>query len=235
MEIMKKLSCYLCVLLLIGSCSKQSGGGVKLKNDLDSVAYVIGMNVALNLQRMDSTINVDAVCEGLRDVFRGKPRFTLSEAETFYLSYVNYAVPEKARAYEERFLEDIAKSNRSYARTSSGVTYTVEEVGDQDRIPTSDRDSVALRWVIRTADGGQITSSYERSDTVRSTLRDLCSGVRESVKLIGRGGRIHAWIPAAEAYGAEGDATLGIGPNATLYYEIELLEVDKYANRFRRR
>ena len=27
------------VLLLAGACSKQSGGGVKLKNDLDSVAY----------------------------------------------------------------------------------------------------------------------------------------------------------------------------------------------------
>ena len=34
------------VLLLAGACSKNSGGGgVKLRNDTDSVAYVIGMNV----------------------------------------------------------------------------------------------------------------------------------------------------------------------------------------------
>ena len=160
---------------------------------------------------------------------------TVEAAETFYLSYVNYALPEKARAYEEQFLADIAKSNRSYARTSSGVTYTVEEVGDQDRIPTSDRDSVALRWVIRTADGKDIVSSYEQGDTVRSALRNLNRGVQESLKLIGAGGRIQAWMPADMAYGAEGDEALGIGPNATLYYEIELLDVDKYANRFRRR
>ena len=222
--------------LLFAGCSDGSGNsGVKLRSDVDSVAYVIGLNVGLNLQRMDSTINVSAVCEGIRDIFRGSARMTLPEAETFYLSYVNYALPEKARAYEEQFLADIAKSNRSYARTSSGVTYTVDEVGDQDRIPTSDRDSVALRWVIRTADGTQITSSYERGDTVRSRLRDLRRGVQESVKLIGAGGRIHAWMPAAEAYGAEGDPDLGIAPNATLYYEIELLDVDKYANRCRRR
>lgn len=224
------------VVLLGASCSKKSGGGgVKLRSDVDSVAYVIGMNVGLNLQRMDSTLNVEAVCEGIRDVFDGDMRMTPSEAETFYLSYVNYALPEKARAYEEQFLEDIAKSNRSYARTTSGVTYTVEEVGNQDRIPTSDRDSLALRWVIRTADGTQITSSYERGDTVRSLLRDLNRGVQESVKLIGVGGRINAWMPADVAYGAEGDKTLGIGPNATLYYEIELLDLDKYADRFRRR
>ena len=120
-------------------------------------------------------------------------------------------------------------------RTSSGVTYTVEEVGDQDQIPTSDRDTVALRWVIRTADGQQITSSYERGDTIRSAVRDLRRGVQESVKLIGAGGRISAWMPSDVAYGVDGDRQLGIAPNATLYYEIELLEVDKYANRFRRR
>ena len=233
---MKRLFLYLIpVVSAAGACSHGSGGGVKLKTDLDSVAYVIGMNVGVNLQRMDSTRNAEAVCEGIRDVFRGKTRMTMDDAETFYLSYVNYALPEKARAYEEQFLEDIARSNRSYARTSSGVTYTVEEVGDQDLIPTSDRDSVALRWVIRTADGEEVTSSYERGDTVRSTLRNLRSGVRESVKLIGRGGKILSWLPAAEAYGAEGDKELGIAPNSTLYYEIELLEVDKYANRYRRR
>ena len=231
---MKRILLFAAVVLAVG-CSKKSTNGVKLKSDLDSVAYVIGMNVGLNLQRMDSTLNVAAVCEGIRDVFEGDSRMTVEAAETFYLSYVNYALPEKARAYEEQFLADIAKSNRSYARTSSGVTYTVEEVGDQDRIPTSDRDSVALRWVIRTADGKDIVSSYERGDTVRSTLRNLNRGVQESLKLIGAGGRIEAWLPADMAYGAEGDAELGIAPNATLYYEIELLDVDKYANRFRRR
>ena len=102
------------VLLLAGACSKNSGGGgVKLRNDTDSVAYVIGMNVGANLLKMDSTINVNAVCEGIRDMFRGNPRLSAADAETFYLSYVNYALPEKARAYEEQFLLDIAKSNRS--------------------------------------------------------------------------------------------------------------------------
>ena len=214
------------VLLLAGACSKNSGGGgVKLRNDTDSVAYVIGMNVGANLLKMDSTINVNAVCEGIRDMFRGNPRLSAADAETFYLSYVNYALPEKARAYEEQFLLDIAKSNRSYARTSSGVTYTVTDVGDQNQVPTSERDSVALRWVIRTAAGDEITSSYERGDTVRSLVRNLRRGVQESVKLIGKGGKINAWMPSSAAYGAEGDKELGVAPNATLYFEIELVDL----------
>lgn len=215
---------------LAGACSKK-GGGVKLRTDTDSVAYVIGMNVGMNLLRMDSTMNVGAVCEGIRDVFRGSAKFTTADAETFYLRYVNFALPEKARAYEEQFLQDIAKSNRSYARTASGVTYTVDELGDQGAVPASDRDTVVVRYVIRTADGTQVYSSYERNDTLRMQLGDLRKGVKESVKLIGKGGHINAWLPSAAAYGAEGDEQLGIAPNTTLYYEIELIDVDKYANR----
>ena len=172
--------------LLAGACSKKTGGGVKLKTDTDSVAYVIGMNVGMNLMKMDSTINVNAVCEGIRDVFRQGTRFSAADAEVFYLRYMNYALPEKARAYEEQFLQDILKANRNYARTASGVTYTVEVLGDQEQIPASDRDSIALRYLIRTADGQEVYSSYERGDTLRTTLGGLLKGMKESVKLVGR-------------------------------------------------
>ena len=228
-----------CILLLLaaafaGACSKKSGGDAKLRTDVDSVAYVIGMNVGMKLMRMDSTINVAAVCEGIRDVFRQSPKLTVEAAETFYLSYVNYALPQKALAYEEQFLADFAKSNRSYARTSSGVTYAVEAVGDQELVPAADRDSVILRYVLSTRDGRQLHSSYERGDSLRTTLGDLGRGVKEALKLIGKGGKIDAWIPSSAAYGAEGDEQLGVQPNATLHYEIELVEVDKYATRSRR-
>ena len=101
--------------LLAGACSRKSGGGVKLKADTDSVAYIIGMNVGMNLLKMDSTLNVNAVCEGIRDVFRAGAKLSADDAEVYYLRYMNYVLPEKARAYEEQFLADFAKSNRSYA------------------------------------------------------------------------------------------------------------------------
>lgn len=217
--------------LLAGSCSRKGGNVKKLRTDTDSVAYVIGMNIGQNLLRMDSTMNVAAVCEGIRDVFRSSAKLTPADAEIYFLRYVTFALPEKARAYEEQFLADFAKSNRSYARTTSGVTYTVGELGDQGLVPASDRDTVVMRQVIRTADGEQIYSSYERGDTLRMQLDQLPKGVRESVKLIGKGGKIEAWLPSATAYGAAGNDELGIAPNATLLYEIELIDVDKYANR----
>ena len=86
------------VALLAGACSRKSGGGVKLKADTDSVAYIIGMNVGMNLLKMDSTLNVNAVCEGIRDVFRAGAKLSADDAELYYLRYMNYVLPEKARA-----------------------------------------------------------------------------------------------------------------------------------------
>lgn len=217
-------------LLLAGACSK-GAVGVKLRNESDSLAYIIGMNVGQNLLRMDSTINAAAVCEGIRDQFNGNTRFTPVEARTYYLRHITYERPERIRAYEEQFLEDIRQSNRSYARTKSGLTYTVEVIGDEQFTPTNSRDTVAVRYVMRTADGQQLYSSYDRGDTVRAALGDLLKGLQESVRLIGKGGKMEAWLPAASAYGAQGDDELGVLPHATLFFEIELVDVDKYSSR----
>lgn len=46
---------------------------MELRNETDSVAYVIGLNVGYNLQRMDSTLNVEAVCQAVRDVYARRP------------------------------------------------------------------------------------------------------------------------------------------------------------------
>lgn len=61
------------------------------------------MNVGMNLQRMDSSIRVDAVCEGIRDYLGGNARFTVEEARTYYLRHITYERPERIRAYEEQF------------------------------------------------------------------------------------------------------------------------------------
>lgn len=231
----KYLLCALLAASLTACSHRSEGGDFRLKSTADSVAYVIGLNVGLNLQRMDSTLNVAALCDGIRDVFREKSRFTPEEAQAFFLHYMNYTLPEQARAYEEQFLADIARRNRAYARTKSGVTYSVEQLGDQNRIPALERDSLRVRYRILRADGTQLYSSYDRGDTLRLTLGELKPGVQEALRLIGEEGRITAWLPAAQAYGAAGEPSLGIEPNSTLCFEIELVKLDKYAEWNRRR
>lgn len=221
-------------ILLFASCSKSSGGGsrgsAKMENDLDSVAYIIGMNIGQNLIEMDSTLNIKALCKGIEDVYTANENISFEDAKSYYLRYVAYAKAEKIRAYEEQFLEDIMESTRSYARTRTGITYTIEVVGDETQTAASSRDSLKLRYTIQTADGEEVFSSYEKGDTLSTTLGDLRKGMQESVKLIGKSGKILAWIPASACYGEVGDKELGVKPNATLFYEIEIIDVNKYSS-----
>ena len=233
---MKKIAAICLAILFVAACSKGPDGGAsgRLECDTDSVAYVIGMNIGWNLMQMDSTINVAAVCEGVRDVFRSRERLSKEEAETFYLRYMNFVLPEKARAYEEQFLADWAASKR-LARTRTGITYEVKVLGDQERIPASERDSLTLRLRVCSTDEHELYSSYERNDSLYVLLSDLKPGLQESVKLIGEGGKILAWIPSHEAYGSEGSEEYGIDPNTIVGFEIELVELDKFADWNRRK
>ena len=231
---MQKFLSIAIILAMIAGCSNNTSNEANIQQDTDSIAYVLGMNVGLNLLKMDSTINIEAVCRGIRDVAYDQPMMTLEEAETFFLGYMNHTLPEKAIAMEEQLLIDLAKTSRDYARTRSGITYAVRTLGNQERIPTASRDSLYLRYRILSLDKQEIYSSYEQGDTIRVRLLDMKNGLQESVKLIGEGGKVEAWIPSQLAYGTEGDTTFNIAPNATLCFEIELVKLDKYAEWQRR-
>lgn len=223
----------LVIVLLTASCTQKKSSVTQLKNENDSLAYVMGMHVGRNLMAMDSTLNVEALCRGIRETFRQKTLLSDDEARIFYLRFVNYTLPERAKAYEEQFLNDFRRENRSYARTKSGLTYSVEVVGNETKIPRNDNDTITIRYVAKHQDGRVFHSSYEQGDSLRITLRQMRNGVKEAIRLTSEGGKIHAWVPAELAYGLEGDKQVGIAPNETLFYEIELLEV-KQGNRYKR-
>ena len=230
---MKKYVGCLAVLALFYTGVSCSGGGKKteLPSEQDSVAYVIGLNIGYNLQRMDSMLNVEAACQGIRDVYAGAARMTPEEAQALYLRYVNVSQPEQIQAYEDQFLEDFRQNNRTYAKTDTGLTYEVLDVGDESQTARNNQDTVSFRYTAKTVADQVVDSSYDRGDTTRMALGDLMPGLQQSMRLVGNGGRINVWIPARLAYGKEGNEQLGIKPNATLFYEIEVIDVKRFSKR----
>ena len=225
---MKRLFLILALVMLFASCHKS---GVKLGAETDSMAYVIGMNMGKSLLQMDSTLNVDVVCAAIKDAYTGHEKMSFEEAKIYYLRQLNYTKYERFKLYEERFLADLAKSDRAYARTKSGITYKITELGDQQNLPSYQRDTVVIRYKISRQDGTEIYSSWERADTTRMALSKAVVGLQENLKMVGKGGKFTAWIPSLLAYGAGGNEELGIEPNSTLCYEVEVLEVISFRKR----
>jgi FKBP-type peptidyl-prolyl cis-trans isomerase len=96
-----------------------------------------------------------------------------------------------------------------------------------NKIPSNDRDTIALTYRATRLSGEEVDIAAEREDTLRTALRDFIPGLREGMKLIGEGGKITLWLPSQLGYGAEGLEEKGIGPNEMLRYELNIIEVKK--------
>ena len=102
---MKKIIPALFTVQLFGSISlscKQTSH--TMATEADSLSYVIGLSVGQSLIKLDSTLNVDMVCEAIRDVYNSSEKMSFEEGRDYYLGQQTYFIHEKAEKYQEQFL-----------------------------------------------------------------------------------------------------------------------------------
>lgn len=213
--------------LMVAACGGNAKKSGKLMDSADSLSYVVGMNIAYNIMKMDSTMRADAVMAGIEDVLRGQEQMTFEDGRTYLLSYMNFDVYERVRKYEEQYLTDLAASDGNVVRAKSGLTYKVGGLGDMNQTISSDRDTVAFTYRVTNLAGEEVDRAEERADTLRTQVGRLQEGLKEGVKLIGQGGQITLWIPSSMAYGSEGDKQKSIDANEMLRYEVNIVEVKR--------
>ena len=86
-------------------------------------------------------------------------------------------------------------------------------------------DSVQVNYKGSLIDGTVFDSSYERGQPATFPLAGVIPGFREGIQKMKVGGKYKLYIPPAQGYGERG-AGKDIPPNATLVFEIELLDVN---------
>ncbi|MFR9648898.1 MAG: FKBP-type peptidyl-prolyl cis-trans isomerase [Rikenellaceae bacterium] len=236
-KIAVKLSTLLLLLLSVacGGGGESRGKVASINNSMDSVSYIIGMNIADNIADIDS-INVEVVCRAIRERFSKKSLFSDEDARDYFLKYHTYLLPESHRAVEEIYLSELANANRRFTRTKSGLTYHIQEIGDEKFTPRYDNDLIKVCYNIYSVSGDTLYSSKIKGDTIVAALDEMPDGVKESLKMLGQGGKLEAVIPSKLMYGEQGDESMGVKPYQTLRYEIELIEMEKYgANKLENR
>lgn len=108
--------------------------------------------------------------------------------------------------------------------TASGLTIMTHNPGTGD--PPKPGDVVEVHYRGMLADGTQFDSSYGRGDPLQFILGQgmVIKGWDEGIGLLGKGGKATLIIPPDLAYGASGAGGV-IPPNATLTFEVELVEI----------
>lgn len=115
-----------------------------------------------------------------------------------------------------------SKTGKEFADTGSGLMVLHETEGSGDSPAVTDK--VRVHYDGKLMDGTKFDSSYDRGQPIEFPLNGVILGWQEGVALMKPGGKAHFIIPPDLAYGEQG-APGAIPPNATLYFQVELLEV----------
>ena len=120
-----------------------------------------------------------------------------------------------------KFLEE-NKVKEGVTTTESGLQYEIIIVGE-GTIPTAD-SKVRVHYHGTLLDGTVFDSSVDRGEPATFGVNQVIKGWTEALQLMPVGSKWKLVIPSALAYGDRG-AGGDIGPNSTLIFEVELLEI----------
>lgn len=199
----------------------------QLKDQKDKVSYAIGMNIGLNLSRQKVDINPDVLAAGIKDALAGKPQLTQDQVKDIMTQFEKdmeqkqKASGEKNKADGAKFLEE-NKKKPGVKATASGLQYKVEKEGTGPQPKATDMVTVNYRGTL--IDGTEFDSSYKRGQPATFPLNGVIKGWTEGLQLMKPGSKYQFFVPSNLAYG-ERSVGPDIAANATLVFEVELLEV----------
>lgn len=130
-------------------------------------------------------------------------------------------VAENNQSAGEAYLASNAK-NPSVKVLDGGVQYEVLNSGDGKQ--PSANDTVIVHYHGSLIDGTVFDSSVERGKPASFPVNGVVPGFSTALQAMKEGDKWRVSIPADQAYGSRGAGKL-IGPNTTLIFELELIEV----------
>ena len=195
----------------------------KAKVGLFLGTYVVGPSLLPFKDEIDPATLVQAV----RTITgkTGTPLLSAEQAQAemqAYLSKRQATAGQRNRDEGAKFLAE-NKVKPGVVTTPSGLQYMVLRQGSGPR-PPNGTAQVRVHYEGRLLDGTVFDSSYARNDPATFGLAQVIAGWTEGLQLMPVGAKYRFWIPAELAYGRNGSPG-SIPPNATLVFDVELLQL----------
>jgi len=146
---------------------------------------------------------------------------TISDVSSKPFAQNPYKQGIKNAADGKKFLEE-NKGKSGVETTESGLQYKVIKKGSGRTPKATNEVEVHYRGTL--LNGQEFDSSYQREKPASFKLDQVIAGWTEGLQMMSKGSKFEFYIPSELAYGKTGTAGK-IGPNATLKFEVELLDI----------
>ena len=211
------------------------------KAQLDSVSYLVGINFGSFIKNYDfGDLNYSQIKKGMSAFINAKgnmrdPDFAVQfkinpeEMNRLFGEFLENRRSLKLltnKEAEEKFLAK-NKPKEGVVELESALQYKIIKEGGKK--PTSDKDTVWVRYQGKTLDGNVFDEVTPDRDSVRFTLNRVVAGWTEGIQQVGEGGTIELYVPAKLGYGERGNQ--GIEPNATLIFTVDLCKVAPFVEK----
>ncbi len=224
----KNLLFMLAIGVLAASCN--AGGSFNqtsttLKTPTDSASFYLGyLNGSQFLQMKFKDVNVEALVAGLNSALQKKEVGTDPQMMNMFLNqyFQNLSMKLAQENLEKgnKFLEENAKKE-GVQTLVDGIQYKVITKGEGAQPKATDMVKVHYKGTL--IDGTEFDSSYKRGEPAEFPLNGVIQGWTKALQAMPVGSKWIIYLPAKEAYGQRGGGP--IGPNETLIFEVELLEI----------
>jgi len=198
----------------------------QFKNQLEEFSYSLGLSISSNLMQ-SGVKEIDPIqfSAALQDTFaRNKSKISIEEANQIIQKFILSSNEEGANKNLEDGLLYLSNNinNEGVVETESGLQYKILKEG-YGETPNID-DQIRCHYHGTLLDGSVFDSSVERNQPASFPVNAVIPGWVEAIQLMSVGSKWRLFIPPYLAYGEQGAGGL-IGPNATLIFDVELLEI----------
>jgi FKBP-type peptidyl-prolyl cis-trans isomerase FklB len=208
-----------------------------LKTQKEKASYAIGLNIGKSMRKDSVDVDPAILMRGMKDGLAGaKPLLTDDEAKATMVALQadlrkkqeeKMLVQGEANKKEgETFLAD-NKTKDGVVTLPSGLQYKILKEGTGPKPAAT--DTVVCNYKGTLLDNTEFDSSYKRGQPATFPVSGVIKGWTEALQLMPVGSKWQLFIPSDLAYGARGGPGGGIGPNATLVFEVELMSIQPKA------
>ena len=200
-------------------------------NPAQKLSYSLGVVIASSMRDFDQ-VDLNTFFHAMKKAYKGEALLineesarsnimsTLEQRKAL-LAEQQAKQAEANKKASEAFLAENAKKE-GVVTLESGLQYKVLQKGDGKKPKAS--DTVEVHYTGKLIDGKVFDSSVARGTPATFPVNGVIRGWTEALQLMPAGSKWTLYIPSELAYGEHG-AGRDIGPNATLVFDVELLDV----------